>query len=32
MGAKGLIIMQWKLVPDLVQEIKDDRMWSPLGR
>ncbi|KAL6405172.1 hypothetical protein AUP68_12016 [Ilyonectria robusta] len=32
MGAKELVAMQWDLVPDLVQEIKDDRMWSPVGR
>lgn len=32
MGAKELIVIQWETVPDLVQEIKDDRMWSPVGR
>ncbi|KAH7013877.1 hypothetical protein EDB80DRAFT_863790 [Ilyonectria destructans] len=32
LGAKEIIVMQWETVPDLVQEIKDDRMWSPVER
>jgi len=30
MGAKELVVMQWEMAPELIEEIEDDYNWSPV--